>query len=89
MVSKVEFDQAFPHDRNGDDAHGSLLEGGEKILGGSVEKLLEITCQAFLVVSVASSAPLGVSIAKKPVIEGRVRDHHDNAGYLVVLIAIE
>ena len=63
MVSEVELNRAFPHVRNEDGGHGSVLKGSEKIVGVPVEKSFEITCQAFLV-SVASSAPSGVSITE-------------------------
>jgi hypothetical protein len=63
MMSEVEFNRAFPHDRNEDGSYGSIQEGSEKIVGGSRRKIFEITCQAFLV-SIASAAPSGVSITK-------------------------
>jgi hypothetical protein len=63
LMSKVEFDRAFPHDRNEDGAHGVFSREVRRSLRVPVEKSFEITCQAFLV-SVASSAPSGVSITK-------------------------
>ena len=45
MVSEVEFNRAFPNDRNKDGGHGSVLEGSKKIVGGSLKKSFEITCQ--------------------------------------------
>jgi hypothetical protein len=41
MVSKVEFNRAFPRDRNEDSGHGSVLEGSEKIVGGSRRKIYD------------------------------------------------
>ena len=39
MVSKVNFDRTVPHDRNEDGGHRSILEGGEKIVGRSHQKI--------------------------------------------------
>jgi len=66
-------------------AMGVLSRAARRSLGVSVEKSFEITCQAFLV----SFRAVRRVHHQEPVSEGRVRDHHDNVGYLVVLKAIE
>ena len=35
MVSEVEFNLAFPHERNEDGGNGSVLEGNKKFVVGS------------------------------------------------------
>jgi len=83
MVGKVEFNLAFPHDRNEDGGHESVLEGSKKIVGGSRRKNFRdhmpgvpgFRCFFRTVRRVQH---------QEPVSEGRVRDHPDNVGYLVV-----
>ena len=88
VVSKVEFNLAFPHDRNEDGGHGSVLEGSEMIFGGSRQKIFRDHMPDVPGFRCFFRAVRRVH-HREPVSEGRVRDHHDNVGYLVVLKAIE
>jgi len=88
MVGKVEFNRAFPHDRNEDGGHGNVLEGSEKIVGGSRRKIFRDHMPGVPGFRCFFRAGRRVH-HREPVSEGRVRDHHDNVGYLVVLKAIE
>jgi hypothetical protein len=83
MVSKVEFNRAFPHDRNEDGGHGGILESSEKIAGGSRQKIFLDHMPGFPGFRCFFRAVRRVH-HQEPVSEGRVRDHHDNVGYLVV-----
>jgi len=88
MVSKGEFNRAFPHDRNEDGGYGSILEGIKKIVGGSCRKIFRDHMPGVPGFRSFFRAVRRVHY-QEPVSEGRVRDHHDNVGYLVVLKAIE
>ena len=88
MVSKVELNRAFLHDRNEDGGHGSVLEGSEEIDGGSRRKIFRDHVPGVPGFRCFFRAVRRVH-HREPVSEGRVRDHHDNVVYLVVLKAIE